>query len=183
MKTVTPSTRLVVCVALATLASACMKTQARTPVPVVALDIPTPPARVTIPVQLPEPEPPAPPPPATPAPPARPPRDTSPPRTTTAPTTTAPTPATPPTDTTPAALQTTADVGPLEQKTNSILQEAQLNLDRVKRNELGQQARAQFDSAVSFIKSARSALLVKNYVFAEQLASKALAVAKELVKG
>ena len=88
-----------------------------------------------------------------------------------------------PVETPAVALQTTADVGPLEQKTNGLLFEAQQNLDRVKRKDLGQQARAQYDSAVSFIKSARSALVVKNYVFAEQLATKALAVAKELAKG
>jgi hypothetical protein len=155
--------------------------QAKTPAaptPVVALDIPTPPARVTIPVELPDVEPPtnAQQPAASPA---RPRADSSAaPRPAPPP---APTPA--PTESPAPVLQTTTDTGGQERKTQSLIDEAARNLENVKYRDLSPQAKAQYDSAVSFIKNARVALRNKNYMYAEQLAMKAAAVARELVKG
>jgi hypothetical protein len=166
---------------LVTSAAACRKVQAKTPAappPVVALDIPTPPARVTIPVELPDVEPPpnAQPPAASPS---RPRADNS----------AAPRPAPPPapapapTEGPAPVLQTTTDTGGQERKTQSLIDEAAHKLENVKYRDISPQAKAQYDSAVSFIKNARVALRNKNYMYAEQLAMKAAAVARELVKG
>jgi hypothetical protein len=170
-----------VAAALVTTSTACRKVQAKTPAappPVMALDIPTPPARVTIPVELPDVEPPT----SAQQPAARP----SPPRTDNS----AAPRATPPPTPAPAAaegpapvLQTTTDTGGQERKTQSLIDEAARNLENVKYRELSPQAKAQYDSAVSFIKNARLALRNKNYPYAEQLAMKAAALARELVKG
>jgi hypothetical protein len=159
---------------------ACTKAQARTPAPQVALAMPVPPPRVMIPVELSAPEPPAPPPaaapepdrPAAPRPAARPGGN--------APTTPAPVIAESPNA---PVLRTTADVTALEQRTNTLLQEAQTTLDRVKYADLGMLAKQQYDSAMGFIKLARGALRVKNYMQAESLADKAAKLARELVKG
>jgi hypothetical protein len=165
--------------------SGCAKVQARTPTPppVVALAIPAPPARVTIPVDLPEPEPAA----ASAAPtsaPARPRPDASGGRTPDRPAAAAPAP--PPPVTEPPSpntvLQTTADTSALEQSTASLLAEAQRNLNGVRYQDLNQQAKAQFDAARSFIKNAQEAVKSKNFMYAQQLASKAAAVARELSK-
>jgi hypothetical protein len=157
--------------------------QARTPPPVV-MHVPPPPPRVAIPVSLPEvpvvepePEPP-------PAPPATPPRsrpDSTPPRTIIE-------KAPPPT---PAAsaeapapvLQTTTNVGALEQRASWLLQEAERNLKSVNRAQLVPQERAQFDRAMSFMRNARGALQIKNFNYAEQLAGKAASLARALIKG
>ena len=167
--------------ALVTTAAACRKVEAKTPAappPVVALDIPAPPARVTIPVELPDVEPPpnAQQPAARPLPPrtdnSAAPRPTPPP---------APAPA--PSEGPAPVLQTTTDTGGQERKTQSLIDEAARNLENVKYRDLSPQAKAQYDSAASFIKNARLALRNKNYMYAEQLATKAAAVARELVKG
>lgn len=163
--------------------AACSKVQARTPEQVVALNTPPPPARVTIPIQLPDPEPePSPAPPtaaATPATTTRP-RSES---TTAKPATP---PASPPAAETPPAgpvLQTTPNTGALAERTNGLLKEAQTNLDRIKYSDISVQARAQYDQAKSFIKTAGRALHDKNFTYAEYLAAKAAAIAKELAKG
>jgi len=158
--------------------------QARTPPPVVML-VPPPPPRVAIPVSLPEqpiiepePEPPATAPTTTP-PRARP--DTVPARTVEKP---APPPAPAATPETVApVLQTTVNVGALEQRASWLLGQAEKDLERVNRGQLAAQARAQFDRAMSFIRNARSALHIKNFNYAEQLAAKAASLARELVKG
>jgi len=166
----------VVCAAVAGCARAAAKNA-----PPVTLVTPAPPARVAVPVPLPEPEAqPAPPPPA-PVADARP-REVPPPRSDRpAP---APPPATAPTQTAeaPSVLQTTPDTSAVDQRTRALIDEAQGNLDRVKYRELGASARAQYDSAASFVRSARQALTIKNYLYAEYLAAKAAAVARELVK-
>lgn len=181
MTTVGVPARLVVALAGCVAAVACAKTQART-VPSVALVTPAPPARVAVPVPLPEPEAP----PATPVPtpePATRPREAPPPRTE-RPAAAAPAPAAPaPAADAPTVLQTTGDATAFEQRTRTLLDEAQRNLDRVKRETLGASARAQYDSAESFIRSAHQALRIRNYLYAEYLATKAAAVARELVKG
>jgi hypothetical protein len=168
---------------LAVTAAGCARMQARTPQPV-AMSVPPPPPRVAIPVVLPEPwvEPPAPPA-AEPTEPARP-RVDAPSRSADRP---QPAPAPPVTAAAPEppapVLQTTTNVGALEQRASRLLREAEGNLDRVSYRDLNLQARAQYDRAIGFIRNARSALNVKNYNYAEQLAAKAAAVARELIKG
>jgi len=146
------------------------------------MNVPPPPPRVAIPVSLPEqpivepePDPPAAPPAAA----ARPKPEATPPRTVERPT--------PPTA--PAAaegparvLQTTVNVGALEQRASWLLGQAEKDLERVNRGQLIPQERAQFDRAMGFIRSARNALQLKNYTYAEQLAVKAAALARDLVK-
>jgi hypothetical protein len=172
---------LVAIVASASLA-ACTKAQARTPAPQVALAMPVPPPRVTIPVELPEPEPVAAAPAPTPEPsPVRPDRPITRPTNSGAPTSPATVIAESPTA--PVLRTTTADVAALEQRTNGLLQEAESSLGRVKYADLRDQAKEQFNSALSFIKLAKGALRVKNYMQAESLANKAAVLARELVKG
>jgi hypothetical protein len=164
-------------------AAACGKVQARTPSPppIVALDIPEPPARVTIPVELPEPEPPAPV--LSPANPARPrPENANRPPDRTPPVAAAPAAPPPPNEPAASVLQTTTDTSALEQSTLGLVAEAQRNLNNVRYQDLNQQAKAQYDSARSFIKNAQEALKAKNYMYAQQLAAKAAAVARELSK-
>ena len=160
---------------------ACTKAQARTPTAQVALAIPLPPPRVMIPVELSAPEPPPPPP----APVPEPDRTRAERSTTARPgdkpvTTPAPVIAESPSA---PVLRTTADVAALEQRTAGLLQEAESSLGRVKYADLGSQAKEQFNSAMSFIRLARGALRVKNYMQAESLADKAAKLARELVKG
>jgi hypothetical protein len=146
------------------------------PVSSLALDIPAPPARTVVPtiVEVPEPPPP-------PTPPARPreapaPRPASPAQPST---TAAATPAT----TEPApVLQTSANVALIEQRTTQVLGLAQKDLDRLQPASLSANARAQLEQARGFIKMAQDALKIKNYMYAEQLANKAAAVAALLVK-
>jgi hypothetical protein len=156
--------------------------QARTPPPVVML-VPPPPPRVAIPVSLPEqpvvepePDPPA----AAPTAPARPRPETTPARTVERP---AP-PAAPAVTADPPAtvLQTTTNVGALEQRASWLLGQAEKDLARVNRGQLIAQERAQFDLAWSFIRNARNALRIKNFSYAEQLADKAFKLARALVK-
>jgi hypothetical protein len=80
-------------------------------------------------------------------------------------------------------LQTTADAGAIEGRILASLSEAQQNLNRVRPGDLNASARAQYDSAIGFIRIANGALKVKNYMYAEQLASKAATIAAQLVKG
>jgi hypothetical protein len=144
--------------------------------------MPPPPVRETIPVTLPEPEPLPPPEPAPVEPPVAPPRTREPASSRPAPATpSAPEPAAEPT---PApVLQTTTDSNALEQKTQALIGQAQRDLDHVQYPSLSAQARAQYESAQGFIRSAKNALAIKNYMLAESLAEKAAAVASELVKG
>jgi len=161
---------------------ACGRLQARTP-PHVAMAVPPPPVRVAIPVTLPEPEvAPEPPPPPPPAEPTRPRSEPNAPRAGDRPAPTPPAPAVAP-EAPAAVLQTTSNVGALEQRTSGLLKEAEGNLDRVNYRELNQQSRAQYDRAISFIRDARGALNAKNFNRAEQLAVKAAALSRELVKG
>jgi hypothetical protein len=170
--------------------TSCSLVRAKTPAPVVALETPPPPARVAVPVALTEPEDLTPPPAVATAPSPAPPRS----RDTTASArpadrpATSPPAATPPepAPTTPApVLQTTRDVGSVQQKTEWLLGQAQRDLDTMtpRRGTLGSQARGQYDNAAAFIRNARKALEVKNYMLAEQLATKAAALASALVKG
>lgn len=165
-------------------AAGCARPQARTPEAVIALEIPPPPARVPIPVILPEPED-APPETVADTPAPTPPRSREP---NTAARDRAPaantTPPVPPeTPSTGPVLQTTTRIGEVAQKTLGLLAAAQRDLDRVGYSALGANARAQYDLAQSFIRQAKSALSIKNYNYAEQLADRAAAIASQLVKG
>jgi hypothetical protein len=156
--------------------------QARTPPPVAML-VPPPPPRVVIPVSLPEPpiiEPEPAPPPAAPAEPARTRPDNVPARPTEK-------PSPPPTPAAPEApapvLQTTTNTGAIEQRASWLLSLAEKDLERVNPAQLTVQARAQFERAWSFIRNARDAMQRKNFNYAEQLATRAARLARELVKG
>jgi hypothetical protein len=174
--------RLILLFVIAVGCVACGRMQARTPPPVAMLVPPSPP-RVAIPVSLPEPpviepEPAAPA--APPAEPTRPRPDTAPPRTVEKPAP-PPTPAAP--ETPAPVLQTTTNVGAIEQRASWLLAQAEKNLERVNRGQLAVQARAQFDRAMSFVRNARDAMQRKNFNYAEQLALRAARLAQELVKG
>ena len=171
---------------LAASAAACTRVQARTPASSPGLNTPQAPAPIVTPVVF---EPPAPEPEPVPAssaanpardpapPPARPPR---------------PAPATPPPATQPPAepttppptptLQTTPDANATEIRTNATLTTAEQNLNRLVRDRLGSEARAQYDNAVGLIRMSKNYLKLKNYMYAEQLADKAAAVALLLIK-
>jgi hypothetical protein len=160
--------------------SACGKVQAHTPEPMPGLDVPAPPSRVVVPVTLDDPPPPAPPATSTPPPPrsretpqtpARPPDRTV----TSAPPTATPAEPAP-------VLQTTSNVGELEQHARVSLAAAQRDLDRVDYRGLGANARDQYDSAKRFMRQADGALRGKNFTYAAQLADKAAALASLLVK-
>ena len=79
-------------------------------------------------------------------------------------------------------LQTSANVAQIEQRTNQVLAAAQKDLDRLQVATLGANSRAQYEQARGFIKNAQDALKIKNYMYAEQLANKAAAIAALLAK-
>lgn len=157
----------------------CNKARPQLPTPLVLMETPPPPARLLIPVELPEPAPPepeAPEPPAPPPTPARPvPAATT--RPTEKPTTPPPAEATPP-----PVLRTAADTEAAERRVTQLLMTAQQYLGRISYRELNADARTHYDFATSFIRRAETALKARNYSFAEQLASRAVSVAGQLVK-
>jgi len=179
----TPRARLLLVGLALSGVAACGKVQASAPVPPMALNVPAAPAIVDVPVTLADPEPPPAPPPAPPA--ATPPATQRPANTAAARPADKPDP--PPAS--PAAtrdtpvLQTTTDAPSTEQRTLELLTDAQNNLGRVRRPELGAQAREQYDTVLGYIRTARQALQLKNYLYAQQLATKAATLASELVKG
>jgi hypothetical protein len=162
--------------------AACTKVQARTPTPVPPLDAPDPPSRVIVPVStdpMPEPVAATPPVTATPATPrphdpqpaSRPPE--KPPATTTPP---APDPSTQP------VLQTTSNTEELQRRAEQRLNSAETDLGKLKERDLNPNAKTQYDAVQGLIKSAREAIRAKNYVYAEQVASKAALMASLLVR-
>jgi hypothetical protein len=164
--------------------SGCHQAPPKLPPPMPALEVPLPPGRLIVPSPIPEPKPeptptPVAPPPvhqpaATPAPrPAE--RSTPPP----APTPT-PEPTPPPSNS--QVLQTTSDVSGIDQKTRAQLASARHDLEKIKYAALGADARVQYDAAQQYIAQAEDALKLKNYVFASQLADKAVVLASLLVK-
>jgi hypothetical protein len=168
-------------------AVACAKTQARVPEPVTALAMPAPPPHTLIPVEFdepvasaePEPEPvtaaaSTPRPRTTPSNPARPPSER--PATPPAPSASEPAPAQP-------VLQTTPNASSLQERIRTQLADAETNLRRLNPNELNVSARAQFDLAQGFIRQAKEAVQIKNFLYAEHLAKKAALVAGQLLKG
>jgi hypothetical protein len=160
---------------------ACSKARAQTPVPPPALNVPDAPARMNIPVN-PDPVPPPEPPPAATAdkPVAGPPAST----------TTKPRPT--PTPTPPPAVQTPVietQPSPVrlaqsnsEERARTRLAEAVRDIGKVKKDTLPRAAQEQYDSAERFIRAAKSALSVKNFVYAFYCADKAATLAELLVK-
>jgi len=165
---------LVVALAAAVLPACGSKVQARTPPPAPPLEMPSPPGRVVIPVTVKVPEPPpvvepAPPEPVTPpagTPPARPLERTPP-------------AAGPPTP----VLQTTSDTAAIEKTVRDLVTKARADLARLDRRKLAPNARDQFDTARRFVRMAEEALAIRNYIYAQQLAESAAALAGALVKG
>jgi outer membrane biosynthesis protein TonB len=173
--------RLVILLAMVAGVSACAKAQARMPAAMPALATPPPPQRVVIPVSVEPVEPPT-----TPAPPETPPanprpRETPPAR----PPSTPPATAAPPAQSTeapPPVLQTTPNVAEIEKRVRSLIGDAERDLGKVDYRMLSRDAREQYDTARGFVRQAEQWLKLKNYLYAEQLASKAAALASLLVK-
>jgi hypothetical protein len=159
--------------------AACAKAQARVPTPPAPLAAPPPPPRTHIPVTLPVPEPPPPPP----APPAEPPPI---PDTGTRPGGTGKTPekpqAPPPAPEPTQAILQTGDSTELEKQVRALLDSAKRNLSLVKKQELSQGAKDQYDTANRFVRLAESAMNSKNFVYANQLADNAHTLARLLIK-
>jgi len=103
------------------------------------------------------------------------------------PATTAAPPARPPERTLPASepppvLQTTSNTAALEKTVRDLVARARQDLARLDRTKLAANARDQYDTARRFIRMAEEALAIKNYVYAQQLAESAAALAGALVK-
>ena len=166
--------------------SACLKSDAKTPAVMPALMVPAPPSRTIVPSSIEPEEPVAPPPsPVNAAPPA--PKPESPPPATR----TAPPPATPPS--TPPA--TAANEPPpvvkaaenqkmkeMKESVEKSLSEAEGLLTKLKPAQLTRDALDQFNTAQSHARMAREALGYSNIVYAQELASKALTLARQLTK-
>jgi len=71
----------------------------------------------------------------------------------------------------------------LAQRVRSRLADAENMLRRVNVLELGAQGKAHYSQARDFIRMANDNLRIRNYVYAEQLANKALTVAGLLTRG
>ena len=80
-------------------------------------------------------------------------------------------------------LTTTVNTAAQERRILQLLGAAQQSLGQVSYRELNPNARAQYDQANTFIRRANDALKVKNYMFAETLATRAASLAALLVKG
>jgi hypothetical protein len=162
--------------------SACGKVKASVPQPMPALEMPAPPGRLIIPATIPEPSPE----PVAPAAVQTPVRQNNPQATRPAERSTPPLPEpTPPAPTPPAqppVLLTTPNAGDLEQKAQSNIAAAQRDLQKVNYKALSPDAKLQFDTAQQYIGQAETALKMRNYVFAGQLAEKAATLASLLVK-
>jgi hypothetical protein len=164
------------------LTAACLKADAKTPGPPLA--VPDPPSRLAIPVPVEPPDPPA----ATPVSNASADKPVT--------TSSAPPPK-PVTTTKPVtAGSTTQDSGPpapgqvllpgggaeVEARAKERLDRAEKDLRRVNRASLSADAREQYDSADRFIRMARDAVTSRNFVFALSCADKAATLAALLLK-
>jgi hypothetical protein len=164
--------------AIALTAAACGQVQARTPpaAPPPTLDTPTPPTPLLVPVPDPPVKEPLPEPPGPPAVNPRPAggaRSTAPPPPTPPPPQDGPTP----------VLQTSTNIGEMEQRTRDMLDAADRDLKRVSLNSLSRDARAQYFAAQRFVTIAREALESRNYLYAHATAQKAAKMAGLLIKG
>jgi hypothetical protein len=175
------SAKLATLVAVSAAIAACNKDiKPQLPTLVVMMETPPPPARLVIPVELPEPPPPAPDTPEPPAPTPTPPRTapTTAPRPTERPAAAAPSETAPP-----PVLRTTTDTSGAERRITQLIASAEENLNKVNFRDLNPNARTQYDSARNFIRQAGDYLKVKNYSYAEQLATRAATLAALLIKG
>lgn len=165
---------------------ACTKVKASTPVATPALSVPTPESRLVIP---------APPVEAPVEVPVRlepPPAPQTPPRVPTTPATRTPQPAAPQPAVTPPptsdngsppqVLQTTANIGEMHKKASDLLDKAERDLGRVQKKELSRDSQEQYDTAWTFVRKSKTALDVRNYVLAVDLAEKAATIAGILAK-
>lgn len=163
--------------------AACARTPPATPA-VVALAIPTPPARLLIPVELPEYVEPVPEPVVAEPPAPAPVRSAATSRATDKP---APPPQPAVDAPAPPVLQATtaAPTAPsaLEQRVRTLLASAEERLKTVNFRELGVTKRAHYSQARDFIRMANENLRIRNYFYAEQLATKANQVAGLLTRG
>jgi hypothetical protein len=155
----------------------CLKTPPKVQ-PVTAMTMPSPPAHVLIPVVLMEPAEPAPVEPEPPAAASAPnrPRPGGP---ATRPAERPPSTAAAEPPAPPPVLQTTADGRQADAIRSKVL-DAEQKLNALNLRELNVSARAQVEQARGFIRRANEALKIKNYLYAEQLARKAAAVANQL---
>jgi hypothetical protein len=87
-----------------------------------------------------------------------------------------------PADEPPRTLQTTPNAGQAEQRIRGLLANASRDLNKIDYRVLSVDAQAQYDTAKRFTEQADEALKTKNFVFAEQLADKAAAIAAQLLK-
>jgi hypothetical protein len=78
-------------------------------------------------------------------------------------------------------LQTTTNVGEVEQKVRATIALASRDLGRIDARALNAEAKAQYDIAKRFVQQAGDALTAKNFVFAGQLADKAAQLAALLL--
>jgi hypothetical protein len=178
---VTRGSLLAVAALVVASAAACARTPPATPA-VAALAIPTPPARLLIPVELPEYVEPVPEPVVAEAPAPAPVRSAATSRSTEKPTPPPPQPAVG--APAPPILQATPSApSALEQRVIVLLTSAEDRLKTVNRGELGVARRAHFEQALDFIRMARENLRIRNYFYAEQLATKANQVAGLLTRG
>jgi hypothetical protein len=161
-----------------------MRAEAKTPSASPALAVPAPPTRTLVPVSA-EPEPVAPPA-NPPAPVNTPVRNAEAPPPTRVPPPASPPPASPPptpvVESPPPVLQTAPDVSGLELKVKETLGEVEGLLKKVKPEALSREAKDHYNNALSHIRTARDAAGYRNFIYAQQLAEKALALAKQLVK-
>jgi len=179
-----PLRAAVVLVAASSLA-ACHKVPVHVPAPVPSLNVPVPDMRLVIPsppVEAPvEVQTPPDPPPVS-APPPRT-RESSPSRPAQPPPTPPPATNPPAAEAQPPVLQTTAKVGEQEKRVQDLLASAERDLGRINSRELTREGQAQFGYAQQFVRQAKGALEMKNYVRAVELADRAATLAAMLVKG
>ena len=77
-------------------------------------------------------------------------------------------------------LQTTTNVGEVEQRVRKMLDQATRDLGRIDYKTLNAEAKGQYDFARRFVQQAGEALTAKNFVLAGQLADKAATLAGSL---
>ena len=78
-------------------------------------------------------------------------------------------------------LQTTTNVGEVEQRVRAMIAQASRDLGRIDARALNAEAKAQYDIAKRFTEQAGEALTARNFVFARQLADKAANLAALLL--
>jgi outer membrane biosynthesis protein TonB len=166
--------------------AACLKGDAKTPADLPALTVPPPPARTILPSTI-EPEEPVPPPPTPPTAAAPPPKPDNPPPVTR----TTPPPASPPSP--PPASSTTetppvvkaaesARMKELEGKVKESLTETERLFEKLNPAQLSREALDQLNLARSHVRAAREALGYNQMPYANELAQKALTIARQLTK-